>query len=157
MSRQIQVRQQRTNKSGFAISTINIHGRKQISIRCKMIEHWVNLRCVGYAPLAQYNNNNILFYSANIQFNNNLFSALYRYIDLPSTYRIQTHNSHSHNTTPPFLTLVQSPTYSPPKPATIPQPNTSNTPLVSTGLVKPNLVICNSISAPTFTKVHFYY
>ena len=30
-----------------------IHGRKQISIGCNMIEHWVNLRCAGIR-LAQY-------------------------------------------------------------------------------------------------------
>ena len=30
-----------------------IHGRKQISIMCNRIEHWVHLRCVGIR-LAQY-------------------------------------------------------------------------------------------------------
>ena len=30
-----------------------IHGRKQISIRCNRIEHWVHLRCAGIR-LAQY-------------------------------------------------------------------------------------------------------
>ena len=30
-----------------------IHGRKQISIRCNRIEHWVHLRCAGIC-LAQY-------------------------------------------------------------------------------------------------------
>ena len=30
-----------------------IHGRKQISIRCNRVEHWVHLRCAGI-HLAQY-------------------------------------------------------------------------------------------------------
>ena len=30
-----------------------IHGRKQISIRCNRIEHWVHLKCAGICP-AQY-------------------------------------------------------------------------------------------------------
>ena len=49
-----------------------IHGRKHIWIRCNRIEQWVQLRC-----------------------------AIYRYLDLPSTQRIRTHNSHRHNTSPP--------------------------------------------------------
>ena len=54
MSRQIQVRQHHTNESGFAISAINkLHVRKQISIRCNKIEHWVHLKCVGIRQ-AQY-------------------------------------------------------------------------------------------------------
>ena len=36
-------------------------------------------------------------------------STIYRYLDLPYTQRIRTHNSHRHNTTPPFQTLVESP------------------------------------------------
>ena len=52
---------------------------KQISIRCNSIEHWVHLRCAGNHQ-AQYT----------------------RYLDLPSTQRIQTHTSHRHNTTPPL-------------------------------------------------------
>ena len=36
-------------------------------------------------------------------------STIHRYLDLPSTQRIQTHSSHSHNTTPPLPTLVQAP------------------------------------------------
>ena len=32
-------------------------------------------------------------------------SSIYRYLDLPSTQRIQTHNTHIHSTTPPFQTL----------------------------------------------------
>ena len=61
-----------------------IHVRKQISIRCSRIEHWVHLRCAG--P-----------------------NTLHRYLDLPYTQRIQTHTSHRHNTTPPLPTLVQAP------------------------------------------------
>ena len=83
-----------------------IHGRKQISIRCNRIEQWVHLRCAGIR-LAQYT-----YY-------------------LPSTQRIRTHNSHKHNTTPPFIS------WSKPLPTT-PQPkHTSNTSPVPTGLVKP--------------------
>ena len=65
--------------------------------------------------------------------------AIYRYKS--STRRIRTHTSHRHNTTPPFQTLVNPPTHSPPTP---PQPkHTSNTPPVPTGLVKhkPNTLI----------------
>ena len=36
-------------------------------------------------------------------------SIIHRYLDLPSTQRIQTHTSHRHNTTPPLPTLVQAP------------------------------------------------
>ena len=34
-------------------------------------------------------------------------STLYRYLDLPSTQIIQTHNTHRHNTTPSSQTLAQ--------------------------------------------------
>ena len=68
-------------------------------------------------------------------------STRHRYPDLPSTQRIQTHNSHRHNTTPPFQTLVQAPYTLPPTPPLPPQTkhrHTSNTPLFrQTGLVKP--------------------
>ena len=63
--------------------------------------------------------------------------TIHRYLDLPSTHIIQTHNSHIHNTTPPLQTLVQAPTHSTTTP---PQPkhrHTSNTSPVPTGLVKP--------------------
>ena len=36
-------------------------------------------------------------------------STIHRYLDLPSTQRIQTHTSNIHNTTPPLPTLVQAP------------------------------------------------
>ena len=36
-------------------------------------------------------------------------STIHRYLDLPSTQRIQTHTSHRHNTTPPLPTPVQAP------------------------------------------------
>ena len=49
MSRQIQVRQHHTNEFAFK----QIHVRKQISIRCNGIEHWVHLRCAGIRQ-AQY-------------------------------------------------------------------------------------------------------
>ena len=63
-----------------------IHVRKQISIWCNMIEHWVHLRLCRYPP-----------------------STIHRYLDLPSTQIIQTHTSHRHNTTPPLPTHVQAP------------------------------------------------
>ena len=76
-------------------------------------------------------------------------STIHRYLDLPSTQRIQTHTSHRHNTTPPLPTLVQA--HSPPTP---PQPkhrHMSNTPPVPTGLVKPkpNSLIHSPPSPPT--------
>ena len=37
----------------------------------------------------------------------NLPNTIYRYLDMPSTQRIQTHNTHIHNTTPPSQTLAQ--------------------------------------------------
>ena len=103
-----------------------IHVRKQISIRCNRIEHWVYLRCVGIRQV--------------------------QYQDLPSTQRILTRTSHRHNTTPPLQTLVQAPY--PPTPPTPPQPkhrHTSNTPPVPTGLVKPipNPLIHSPPSPPT--------
>ena len=58
-----------------------IHVRKQISIRCNRIEHWVHLRCACISP-----------------------STIHRYLDLPSTQRIQTYTSHRHNTSPPLPT-----------------------------------------------------
>ena len=36
-------------------------------------------------------------------------STIHRYLDLPSTQRIQTHTSHGHNTTTTLPTLVQAP------------------------------------------------
>ena len=60
-----------------------MYDRKPISMRCNGIEHWVHLRYI-YQP-----------------------STIYRYLDPPSKQMIQTHNSHRHNTTPPFQTLVQ--------------------------------------------------
>ena len=36
-------------------------------------------------------------------------STIHRYLDLPSTQKIQTHTEHIHNTTPPLPTLVQVP------------------------------------------------
>ena len=54
MSRPIQVRQLQTNKSWICdICHKQIHVRKQISIRCNRIEHWVHLRCAGICQ-AQY-------------------------------------------------------------------------------------------------------
>ena len=81
-------------------------------------------------------------------------STIHRYLDLPSTQRIQTHTSHRHNTTPPLPTLVQAPTHSPPTQPTPPQPkhrHMSNTPPVPRGLVKPkpNSLIHSPPSPPT--------
>ena len=63
-----------------------IHVRKQISIRCNKIEHWVHLRLCRYPT-----------------------STIHRYLDLLSIQRIQTHTSHIHNTTPPLPNMVQAP------------------------------------------------
>ena len=81
-------------------------------------------------------------------------STIHRYLDMPSTQRIQTHISHRHNTAPPFQTLVQAPTHSTPIPPSPPKHkhrHTSNTPLVLTGLVKPkaNTLIHAPPSPPT--------
>ena len=49
-------------------------------------------------------------------------STIHRYLDLPSTQRILTHNAHRHNTIPPLKTLVQAPyslpTHNQPPPTT---------------------------------------
>ena len=57
-----------------------IHVRKQISIRCNRIEHWVHLRCAGIRE-AQYTD----------------------------TWTCHLHRESRHNTTPPLPTLVQAP------------------------------------------------
>ena len=89
-----------------------IQVRKQISIRCNRIEHWVHLRC-----------------------------TLYRYLNLPSTQIIQTHNTHRHNTTPHSPTLSQAAhPFSPNTTHTPPQPkhrHISHFPHVPPELVKP--------------------
>ena len=79
-------------------------------------------------------------------------STIHRYLNLPSTQRIQTHTSHILNTTPPLPTLVQAPyplpTYTTHTTAT---KHMSNTPPVLTGLVKPkpNSLIHSPHSPPT--------
>ena len=84
-------------------------------------------------------------------------STIHRYLDLPSTQRIQTHTSYRHNTTPPLPTLVQAPyplptlhlhTPTPPQPK---HRHMSNTPPVPRGLVKPkpNSLIHSPPSPPT--------
>ena len=75
-------------------------------------------------------------------------STLHIYLDLTSTQRIQTHNSHRHNPTLPGpgpSPLLLPPTHSPPTPQTPKTPPqlkhryTFNTPHATTGLVKPKL------------------
>ena len=103
-----------------------IHGRMQISIMCNMIEH---------QQMRRYPT-----------------STIHRYLDLPSTQIIQTHNSHRHNTTPPLQTLIQAPAHSPHTPSTPPQPkhrHTSNTSPVPTGLV-------NTKSKPLIHSPHLH-
>ena len=81
-------------------------------------------------------------------------STIYRYLDLPSTQRIQTHTD---STTSPLQTLVQSPTHSP---ATAPQHkhrHTSNTPPVPTGLVKPNPLIHSPPTPPRSKHIHILH
>ena len=105
MSRLIQVRQHLTSESGFAISV-----RKQISIRCNRIEHWVQFKCAGIRQ-AQYT----VTWTCHIH--------IYK-------------PTHTDITPPPHPSRPWSkpPTHSPPTPPTPPQPNhrhTSNIPLCS--------------------------
>ena len=91
-----------------------IHVRKQISIRCNRIEHWVHLRCAGIRQA---------------QYTDTWTCHLHR------ESRLTPHT----DITPPHGSRPWSkpPTHSPPTP---PQPNhrhMSNTPPVPTGLVKP--------------------
>ena len=65
-----------------------IHVRKQISIRCNRIEHWVHLRCAGIRQA---------------QYTDTWPCHLHR------ESRLTPHISHRHNTTPPLPTLVQAP------------------------------------------------
>ena len=81
-------------------------------------------------------------------------STIHRYLDLPSTQRIQTHTSHRHNTTHRSRPWSKPPTHSPPTPPTTPEPkhrHMSSTPPVPTGLVKskPNSLIHSPPSPPT--------
>ena len=119
-----------------------IHIRKQISIRCNRIEHWVHLRCAGIRQ-AQYTD----------------------------TWTCHPHRKsrlapHTDITTPhPSRPWSDPPTLSPPTPPTPPQPkhrHTSNTPPVPTGLVKskPNPLINSPHSPPTpprATHTHLTY
>ena len=92
-------------------------------------------------------------------------STIHRYLDLPSTQRNQTHTSHRHNT--PHLSRPWSkpPNHSPPTPPTPPTPpqpkhrHMSNTPPVSTGLVKPkpNSLIHSPPSPPTPPRAKHIY
>ena len=91
-----------------------IHVRKQLSIRCNRIEHWVHLRCAGIRQ-AQYTDTWTCHLHRESRFT-------------PHT-----------DITPPhrFRPWSKPPTHSPPTP---PQPkhrHMSNTPPVPTGLVKP--------------------
>ena len=63
-----------------------IHVMKQISIRCNRIGTLGAPQMCRYPP-----------------------STIHRYLDLPSTHKIQTHNSHRYNTTPPLQTMGPSP------------------------------------------------
>ena len=60
-------------------------------------------------------------------------STIYRYLDLSSTQRIRTHNSHRHNTTKPWY---KHPTHSPPTPPPTQTQTHVQPPPVPTGLVK---------------------
>ena len=89
-----------------------IHVRKQISIRCNRIEHWVHLRCAGIRQ-AQYTDT----WTCHLHRE----SRLTPYTDIIPPHRSQ-----------PWS---KPPTHSPPTP---PQPkHMSNTPPVPTGVVKP--------------------
>ena len=67
-----------------------IHNRKQISIRCNRIEHWVHLRCASIR-LAQYTD----IWTCHIHKGSRL-------------------TTHRYNTTPPFQSLVKAPYPIPP-------------------------------------------
>ena len=108
-----------------------IHVRKQISIRCNRIEHWVHLRCAGIRQA---------------QYTDTWTCHLHR------EYRLTPHT----DITPPHRSrpLSKPPTHSPPTPPTPPQPkhrHMSNTPPVPRGLVKPkpNSLIHSHPSPPT--------
>ena len=108
-----------------------IHVRKQISIRCNRIEHWVHLRCAGIRQ-AQYTD---------------IWTC-----HLHRESRLTPHT----DITPPQRSrpLSKPPTHSPPTPPTPPQPkhrHMSNTPPAPTGLVKPkpNYLIHSPPSPPT--------
>ena len=108
-----------------------IHVRKQISIRCNRIEHWVHLRCAGIRQA---------------QYTDTWTCHLHRQSRLtPHTDITPPHHSRP---------LSKPPTHSPPTPPTPPQPkhrHMSNTPPVSRGLVKPkpNSLIHSPPSPPT--------
>ena len=86
-----------------------IHVRKQISIRCNRIEHWVHLRCAGICQAQK-----------------------------TDSWTCHLHRESRRNTTPLLTTLVQAPTHSPPPTPPQPKHrHMSNTLPVSTGLVKP--------------------
>ena len=108
-----------------------IHVRKQISIRCNRIEHWVHLRC-----------------------------AVIRQAQYTDTWTCHLHREsrltpHTHITLPHrSLPWSRPPIHSPPTPPIPPQPkhrHMSNTPLVPTGLVNPkaNSIVHSTPSPPT--------
>ena len=117
-----------------------IHVRKQISIRCNRIEHWVHLRCAGIRQA---------------QYTDTWTCHLHR------ESRLTPHT----DITPPHCSrpLSKPPTHSPPTPPTPPQPkhrHMSNTPPVPRGLVtpKPNSLIhsppLSTHTAPSQTHTH---
>ena len=112
-----------------------IHVRKQISIRCNRIEHWMHLRCTSIRQA---------------QYTDTWTCHLHR------ESRLAPHT----DITPPHPSRPWSkpPTHSPPTP---PQPNhrrTSNTPPVPTGLVKskPNHLIHSSPLYPRRSEPNTY-
>ena len=83
-------------------------------------------------------------------------STIYRYLDLPSTEIIQTHNSQRQAPLHSSRPCSKPPTYSP---HTLPKPkrrHTSNTPLVHTGLVKPkpNPLLHSPPTPPRAKHIH---
>ena len=117
-----------------------IHVRKQISIRCNRIEHWVHLRCAGIRQA---------------QYTDTWTCHLHR------EPRLTPHT----DITPPHRSrpLSKPPTHSPPTPPTPPQPkhrHMSNTHPVPRGLVKPkpnSLIHSTPLSthtAPSQTHTH---
>ena len=77
-------------------------------------------------------------------------STICRYLDLPSTQIIQTHNTHIHNNTPPSQTLVQA--------AHPLSPNTTHTTATKTQTHIPLPHVCKykkSDTDPTLYRLHY--
>ena len=120
-----------------------IHVKKQISIRCNRIEHWVHLRCAGICQ-TQYSDT----WTCHL------------------LHRESRLTTHTYITPPhPSRPWFKPPAHSPPTPPTPPQTKhrrTSNTPPVPTGLVKPTPILSSTHplsnhAAPSQAHTHLTY